>query len=90
METCIFWGGMAGTVITVFQLSVPIGSIGLAVFGLFAGIFIGCLAMALAETLKVIPVLVQRTKLGTGLPILVTAMGLGKALACFYQMFFRF
>jgi stage V sporulation protein AB len=90
IETCIFWGGMTGTLITVFDISLPIGSIGLGVSGLFAGIFIGCLAMALAETLKVIPVLVQRTKLGTGLPVIVAAMALGKGLGCFYQMFFRF
>jgi stage V sporulation protein AB len=90
METCIFWGGLVGSTITVFDISLPGGSVLLAVFGLFAGIFIGCLAMALAETLKVIPVLVQRTKLGTGLPVIVAAMGFGKALGCFYQMFFRF
>ena len=35
--------------------------------------------MALAETLKVIPVLVQRVKLATGLPFVILAMALGKA-----------
>lgn len=89
METVIFWGGLSGSLITVFHIPVPIGSIGLAIFGLFAGIFVGCLAMALAETLKVFPVLVQRTRLGTGLPVLVAAMALGKALASFYQLYFR-
>ena len=75
--------------LTVFEISVPFGSAMLAVFGLFTGIFVGCLAMALAETLKVIPVLVQRVKLATGLPFVILAMALGKAVACFYQLYFR-
>lgn len=90
LESVIFLGGMAGCLITVFKFHVPIGSIGLGIFGFFAGVFVGCLAMALAETLKVFPVLVQRIKLATGLPVLVAAMALGKSLACFYQLFFRF
>ena len=53
LENCIFWGGLTGAVLTVFEISVPFGSAMLAVFGLFTGIFVGCLAMALAETLKV-------------------------------------
>lgn len=89
METVIFLGGMFGCLITVYDIPVRLGSIGLAAFGLFAGIFIGCLAMALAETLKVIPVLVQRTNLTVGLPALMTAMALGKSLGSFYQLYFR-
>lgn len=89
LETVIFLGGMSGCLITVYDVPIRLGSIGLAVFGLFAGIFIGCLAMALAETLKVIPVMVQRTNLTVGLPVLITAMAMGKALGSFYQMYFR-
>lgn len=89
METCIFLGGTLGCILTVFSIELPLGSIGLAVFGLFAGIYIGCLAMALAETLKVFPILIQRTKMCVGLPWLITAMALGKAVGSFYQMYFR-
>lgn len=90
LETVIFCGGLAGCLVTVFKIPVPIGSVGLGIFGIFAGVFVGCLSMALAETLKVFPVLVQRTKLATGLPVLVAAMAFGKSLASFYQLFFRF
>lgn len=90
MENWVVLGGVAGNILTVFRVPVPVGSIGLAVFGLFAGIFTGCLAMALAETLKVFPVLVQRTKLKVGLPWLITAMAFGKALGTFYQMYVKF
>lgn len=50
LENCIFLGGVTGAVLTVFHISIPFGSATLAVFGLFSGIFVGCLAMALAET----------------------------------------
>lgn len=90
IENCIFLGGMAGCLVTVFHVSVPGGVVCLALFGLFAGVFIGCLAMALAETLKVIPVLVQRTKLKSGIQWLIAAMAVGKALGCFYQLYFRY
>lgn len=90
METGIFLGGTTGCILTVFFPSLALGSVGLAAFGLFAGIYIGCLSMALAETLKVFPVLIQRTKMCMGLPWLVVSMALGKAFGCLYQMFFMF
>ena len=90
METAIFWGGLAGSLLSVFKWQLPIGYAGLMVFGLFSGIFVGCLAMSLAETVKVIPVMLERTKLAVGLPSLILAMALGKALASFYQLYFRF
>lgn len=89
LETIIALGGIAGNIFTVFKVPVPLGIPGLLVFGLFAGIFVGCLAMALAETLKVIPVLCQRTNLRVGLPYLILAMSLGKGLGSLMQLFFN-
>lgn len=87
METAIFLGGMLGAILSVFHLSLPIGSIGLCLFGFFSGIFVGCVAMALAETLKVLPILIDRVKFQNGLPYVIAAMALGKAAGCFYQLF---
>lgn len=89
METCIFLGGIAGCILTVYDIPLAGGEIGLGIFGIFAGIFVGCLAMALAETLKVFPILTQRTKLKYGLPWLIAAMALGKTLGALYQLFFN-
>ena len=61
----------------------------MAVFGIFAGVFIGSLAMSLAENLKVIPIAYDRMKLKTGLQSVVVAIALGKGLAAFYQLFIR-
>jgi stage V sporulation protein AB len=88
METVIAMGGAAGCLLTVFQINLGVGKIGLAIFGVFAGVFVGALAMALAETLKVIPVLCQRTNLRLGLPVLILALGLGKVLGSLYQLYF--
>ncbi len=88
IETTIALGGLAGSVLTVYQVHVAVGWVGMTIFGLFAGVFVGCLAMALAETLKVIPVLCQRLNLNTGLPVVITAMALGKMVGSFVQLMF--
>lgn len=97
-ETAIIAGGIAGNVITVFQrellqekfllVQTPlVGNVGLLFFGLFGGVYVGCLAMALAENLKVIPVLVQRVNLRQGMPWVIAALAAGKALGSFYQFY---
>lgn len=88
METIIAVGGITGCIISIFQVHLGVGIAGLIIIGLFTGVFVGSLAMALAETLKVIPVLCQRTNLRLGLPALIVALGIGKALGCLYQLYF--
>ena len=51
----------------------------LVAFGLFAGIFVGCLALAIAEMLDTIPIFSRRIGFRHGLGIAVLAMALGKA-----------
>ena len=87
-ETWIFLGGSLGTIIYLFPIPLPIGTIGLALSGILFGIFTGALSMALADTLRVIPILAQRTKLVVGLPWLIMAMGLGRAAGALFQMCF--
>lgn len=88
METIIAAGGISGCILSVFQVEIRIGMIGMIVFGIFAGIFVGSLAMALTETLKVIPVLCQRMDVKMGIPILIVALAFGKALGSLYQLYF--
>ncbi|MCX4318109.1 MAG: stage V sporulation protein AB, partial [Lachnospiraceae bacterium] len=69
------------------------------VFGVCAGMFVGCLAMALAEVLQVIPVFAKRIRLRTGkptgkpkgmspgIPVIVLAIALGKMAGSLFQMF---
>lgn len=87
-ETAIAIGGTVGSLLTVYQLKVPIGMVGLVICGVFAGIFVGSLSMALAECLKVIPILFKRVNLQTGMSAIIIAMALGKGLGTLYQMYF--
>lgn len=54
------------------------GSVFLIVFGVFAGIFVGCLALAIAEMLNTIPVFARRIGFRHGLGIAILAVALGK------------
>ena len=54
------------------------GSGFLMIFGIFAGIFIGCLALAIAEMLNSIPIFARRVGFRHGLGIAILAMAAGK------------
>ncbi len=89
-ETAIIAGGALGSLITVFKPSLALlGMAGLLFFGFFSGIYVGCLSMALAENLKVIPVLTRRTGLKQGLPWMIAALAFGRAAGSFYQFYMR-
>lgn len=87
-ESAIIAGGALGNLFIIFNPEIPVlGVLGLLLFGFFSGIYVGCLAMALAENLKVIPVLVRRTGLRQGLPWVIAALAVGKALGSWYQFY---
>lgn len=68
-----------------------IGTAMLCVFGIFAGIFVGCFALAIAEMLDAIPIFIRRVSLTKGLVVVIAAMALGKlcgSLLYFSQGFF--
>ena len=87
-EDCAALGGIVGNILYVFHIGVPLGAPLLAVFGLFAGIFTGCWAMALAEILNVFPVFMRRARIVRYLTAFVISMAVGKGFgACLF--FFR-
>lgn len=57
-----------------------IGTIFLILFGVFAGIFVGCLALAIAEMLNTIPVFTRRIGFRHGLGIAILAVAVGKLI----------
>jgi len=87
-ETAIVIGGTLGNIMLIYDVKLPLYHIGIVVFGLFCGIFVGCLAMALAEVLKVFPILVKRTGLVEGLPVMVCGIAAGKLAGAFIQFIF--
>lgn len=80
IEDCIVVGGAAGNIVNLYKIPVPGGPVLLALLGLGAGIFVGCLIMSLAETLNALPVLSRRIRLATGLQYVILAMAAGKGI----------
>lgn len=88
-EDMVLVGGICGNLTALFQPPLPFGIIGLGAIGLFSGVFVGCLAMALAEVLQVIPIFARRVHLTQGLPFVIVAIALGKMAGSFYQLFIK-
>ena len=68
------------------------GTLAQAIFGLFAGMFIGCLALAIAEMLDSIPIFARRISFRHGIGLAVLAMAAGKlcgSLLYFWQELHR-
>lgn len=87
-ENAIILGGILGNLATVFvDISLPFGHVFIGLFGIAAGIFVGCNAMALAEALKTFPIIFRRMKLKVGLSYLVLAFAVGKTLGSLLYFF---
>ena len=64
----------------LYEIAVPGGYPVLLLFGIGAGVFVGCLIMSLAETLNALPVLSRRIHLTTGLQYVILSIAVGKGL----------
>ena len=62
----------------------PLGIWAVVLFGLSAGVFTGCLAVALAEILNTFPIMFRRFGRKAGLGYIMLSMALGKALGALY------
>lgn len=82
-ETLIVLGGIFGNVMDLYEFPMVIGmawlhQLLLGIFGLAVGVFVGCLVMSLAETLKTVPVISRRIHLAVGLQYVILAIAAGK------------
>ncbi len=84
-ENCAALGGIIGNIVYLYQIRIPGGIIVLTLFGLGSGIFVGCMVMALAEILNVIPIFTRRLRITQGLSFLIISMALGKICGSWYQ-----
>lgn len=69
---------MQGRYPDLMQVWEVLGELGQAIYGLFAGMFIGCLALAIAETLDSIPIFTRRISFRHGIGLAILAMSIGK------------
>ena len=84
-ESCVALGGILGNIFYVFRLDLPAGTWFLALYGILAGIFAGCWAMALAEVLNVFPVFMRRARIVRYMSAFIISLAVGKGLgACLF------
>ncbi len=84
-ENAIILGGIMGNIASVFPaLRIPGGLLLLCAYGLSAGIFVGCIAVALAEILNTFPIMFRRSGLKEGLSWIMLVMALGKTAGALY------
>ena len=84
-ENATILGGITGNILAVFpQIRFPAGHIFLALFGIGAGIFIGCMAVALAEIINAYPIMYRRMKLKIGMEWVLATIAIGKMSGCLF------
>ena len=80
----IIWGG----VYTEYpDLSLPFGYWFVVLWGLCAGMFVGCVSAALAVVLTAFPVLFRRLKVESGMEFYMSMMAFGKMAGSFWYFF---
>ncbi len=85
-ENAVISGGTIGSIIYVFELKLKLWYPGVFLYALGAGVFVGCLAVALAEVIKTFPIFVMRTKLKWGIPYIALSLALGKMAGSLYGL----
>ena len=90
-EEMVIFGTILGCFVSIFpeycQVSEPwraIGGLLQGSFGLFAGMFIGCLALAIAEMLDSIPIFARRIGFRHGIGLAVFSVAIGKLVGSFF------
>ncbi len=84
-ETVIILGGIVGNVVDLYEFPILFGgNLLLGIFGLSVGVFVGCLVMSLAETLKALPVMNRRIHLAVGIQYVILAIGIGKLIGSLF------
>ena len=69
------------------DLTLHVGYGFVILWGLCAGMFVGCVSAALAEVLNVFPVLFRRLKVKSGMSFYMVMMALGKMSGAFWYFF---
>ncbi len=91
-EEMVVFGTIIGCILSVFEpqfgdLGIG-GQILLGFYGLFAGCFVGCLSLAIAEMLNSIPIFSRRIAFRHGIGTVVATMALGKMIGSMIYFIF--
>lgn len=95
-ENMVVLGTMCGTGVSLLGVYVGDSGLGLLgtlleiLYGLFAGVFVGTLALAIAEMLDAFPIFFRRLRLQGGLMWILLAIAAGKTAGSFIYFYFKF
>lgn len=90
-ENATILGGICGNLLSVFDgIRFPAGHLFLGAYGICSGIFVGCMAVALAEIINAYPILYRRMHLKIGLEWMVGTIAIGKMSGCLYYFLTEF
>ncbi|MFI3236990.1 MAG: stage V sporulation protein AB [Lachnospiraceae bacterium] len=93
IENTIIAGTLIGTLINLFGRFIEVGSlqpIGLVIevlYGTFSGVFVGCLALAIAEMLDAIPIYFRRFGIRDGIPYILLSIACGKLVGSYLYFY---
>lgn len=73
-------GAFLGNLLFLYSGRIPLGTVGLAVWGIFSGIFLGSWIIALGEVVNIFSIMARRIGLTRGIGLIIIAMAVGKAL----------
>lgn len=93
LENVIVAGIVTGTFLSYWHGEILAGLIGnllVICFGAGAGVFVGCIAVALAEILDTFPIIFRRMNLSGGLEAVMFAMAFGKMAGSFFYFLFGY
>ena len=77
-ENTIIAGGLWGATTFFINYNIPVGTVSAAVLSCCIGMFVGALAVSLAEILNILPITVMRFRIYGAARILVAALAFGK------------
>lgn len=95
-ENVIVLGTMIGTMVDLFGYLFPqndLGLLGLIIqilYGFFSGIFVGSLALAIAEMLDAFPIFFRRANITGGIRWIIFAVAAGKMIGSYLYFFLEF
>ena len=83
-EKILVIGTFLGSLISIQNIGITVGKVGVLIFGLAYGIFIGFLSSGLAEILDYIPIISRRLKIPTiYLKYIIISLLIGKVIGSF-------
>ena len=83
-EDCSMLGAFVGNVLFLYSGRVSLGNMGLAVYGIFAGVFLGSWIIALGEVVNIYSIMARRIGITRGIGWIIIVMAVGKTLGSLF------